>query len=80
LEEETTVEEPLNEYEYRVQNQIDTYNVKIDQLEEYERKAGPDHKRNTKDEISALILQREAVKRGLLRVNKQGDTCSACRM
>jgi hypothetical protein len=74
------VEKPLNGYEDRVQEQIDTYNVKIDQLEEYARKVGPDRRSNSEEEISELILQREAVRRGLLRLDPQGTTCSACRV
>ena len=53
-----------------------------DQIEQFKadlEEAGPEQKEKYDEEISLLIANREAVRRGLLRVTPEGDgLCSSC--
>ncbi len=52
---------------------------RIAQFEADLEEAGPEQKEKYDEEMSVLIANREAVRRGLLRLSPEGDElCSAC--
>ncbi len=64
-------EEEAEEFVKHADAQIDMLNNRL-------RDLGPELKQQCEDEISNLILSREAVRRGLLRVTDYGESCSSC--
>jgi hypothetical protein len=67
-----------SDYECRIDSLIQQWNARILQLEADARHASPEFKRKYDKEISALILDREAVRRGLLKVENSGELCLSC--
>jgi hypothetical protein len=53
-------------------------NCRIEELKPCARQAGPGLARKCKEEIGSLIIDREAIRRGLLRVSEAGDLCLSC--
>lgn len=69
----------LSNYEDRVEAKIDEWNARIEQLKINAQDAGPEKSKEFEDEIESLIANREAVRRGLLRLSESGEElCSAC--
>jgi hypothetical protein len=67
-----------SDYERRLDSLVNEWNARIDLLEADARHAGPEFKKKYDDQISTLILDREAARRGLLRVEESGELCSSC--
>jgi hypothetical protein len=67
-----------SDYERRIDSLVDEWNARIDLLEADARHAGPEFKGKYNDQITTLILDREAARRGLLRVEESGELCSSC--
>jgi len=71
--------EKQGEYERRVEAVVEQCDDQIAQFKADLEEAGPEQKEKYDGEISVLIANREAVRRGLLRVNPEGvDLCSSC--
>ncbi len=70
--------EGQSDYERRLESLIEQWNIRIDKLEADARHADPEFKKKYDDEISTLILDREAARRGLLEVQQSGSLCSSC--
>jgi len=66
------------DYENRIQALLSTCNTQIEELEACAKQAAPELRRQCEEEISVLIANREALKRGLLRFNDESGLCSAC--
>ena len=66
------------DYENRIQALLDTCNTQIEELEACAKQAAPELRTQCEEEISVLITNREALKRGLLKLDKQSGLCSAC--
>jgi hypothetical protein len=67
-----------SDYEKRLESLIENWDARIESLEAEARNAGPELKRKYDEEIDRLILDREAARRGLLRVEESGELCSSC--
>jgi len=71
--------EKQGEYERRVEAVVGQCDDRIEQFKADLEEAGPEQREKYDEEISVLIANREAVRRGLLRVNPEGDDlCSSC--
>jgi hypothetical protein len=71
--------EKQGEYERRVEAVVEQCDDQIEQFKADSEGAGPEQKEKYDGEISLLIANREAVRRGLLRVTPEGDDlCSSC--
>jgi hypothetical protein len=71
--------EKQGEYERRVEAVVEQCDDQIEQFKADLEEAGPEQKAKYDEEISVLIANREAVRRGLLRVDPEGaDLCSSC--
>jgi hypothetical protein len=71
--------EKEGEYERRVEAVVEQCDDQIEQFKADLEGAGPEQKEKYDGEISLLIANREAVRRGLLRVTPEGDNlCSSC--
>jgi hypothetical protein len=69
----------LSHYEDRVEAKIEEWNARIEQLKVDAQDAGPEKSKEFEHEIESLIANREAVRRGLLRLSESGEElCSAC--
>jgi hypothetical protein len=66
------------DYENGIQGLLDTCNTQIEELEACAKQAAPELRTQCEEEISVLIANREALKRGLLRPDEKSDLCSAC--
>jgi hypothetical protein len=69
--------ESQSDYETKVNDQVDHWNTEIDELilESLEDK-GFNPERD--ERATELIATREAVRRGLFRLDEQGDSCLVC--
>jgi len=71
--------EKQGEYERRVETVVEQCDDQIEQFKADLEEAGPEQRTKYDEEIDVLIANREAVRRGLLRVNPEGvDLCSSC--
>lgn len=69
----------VNNYENQVEAKIQEWNARIDLLKVSAQDAGSEKRKEYEEEIDTLIADREAVRRGLLRVGESGETlCSSC--
>lgn len=66
------------DYENRIQALLNTCNTQIEELEACAKQASPELRTQCEEEISVLIANREALKRGLLKLDEQCGICSAC--
>jgi hypothetical protein len=66
------------DYENRIQALLNTCNTQIEGLEACAKQASPELRIQCEEEISVLIANREALKRGLLKLDEQCGICSAC--
>jgi len=57
---------------------ISRMDAQIGELTGRAKDAGPELRRQCEEEISTLIVNREAIRRGLLRVTESGELCSSC--
>jgi predicted ribosome quality control (RQC) complex YloA/Tae2 family protein len=71
--------EKQGEYERRVEAMVEQCDNQIEQFKADLEEAGPEQRAKYDEEIDVLIANREAVRRGLLRVTPEGDDlCSSC--
>ncbi|MBI4965428.1 MAG: hypothetical protein HY913_19280 [Desulfomonile tiedjei] len=69
----------LSRYEDRVETKIQEWNERIEQLKIDAQDAGSERRKACEEEIESLIANREAVRRGLLRLSETGEElCSSC--
>ncbi len=66
------------EYERRVESVVEQCDAQIAQFEAAMEEAGPEQKAKYDEEMSVLIANREAVRRGLVRPGPEGELCSSC--
>jgi hypothetical protein len=71
--------EKQGEYERRVEAMVEQCDNQIEQFKADLEEAGPEQRAKYDEEIDVLIANREAVRRGVLRVTPEGDDlCSSC--
>jgi hypothetical protein len=70
--------EKQTDYDSRIQGLLSTCNCQIEELEACAKQAAPELRKQCEEQISVLIANREALKRGLLKVTDQGELCSSC--
>ncbi|MGO9569869.1 MAG: hypothetical protein ACLP5H_20250 [Desulfomonilaceae bacterium] len=71
--------ESQGEYERKVEAVVEQCDDQIAQFKADSKQAGPEQREKFDEEISVLIANREALRRGLVRVSPEGeDLCSAC--
>jgi hypothetical protein len=69
----------VKNYESEVEGKIEEWNARIEQLKISAQDAGPEKNKEYEEEIDTLIADREAVRRGLLRMSESGEAlCSSC--
>jgi|WetSurMetagenome_2_1015567.scaffolds.fasta_scaffold972650_1 hypothetical protein len=69
----------ISDYESRVDALVKKWDARIDELTQESRHATPELRHIYDDEISLLIGNREAARRGLLRVSDSDDSlCFVC--
>jgi hypothetical protein len=69
----------VKNYESEVEGKIEEWNARIEQLKISAQDAGPEKSKEYEEEIDTLIADREAVRRGLLRMSESGEAlCSSC--
>lgn len=67
------------EYERRIEALVEQCDDQIEQFKAALEQAGPEQKEKYDEEMSVLIANREAVRRGLLRPSPEGEElCSSC--
>jgi hypothetical protein len=67
------------EYERRIEALVEQCDDQIEQFRSSLEEAGPEQKEKYDEEMSVLIANREAVRRGLLRPSPSGEElCSSC--
>ena len=70
--------EPIH-YEDKVGAKMDEWNARMEQLKIDAQDAGPEKRKEYEEEVESLIANREATRRGLLRLGESGEVlCSAC--
>jgi hypothetical protein len=75
---ECKLENP-GDYERRIEALVEQCDDQIEQFKASLEKAGPEQKEKYDEEMSVLIANREAVRRGLLRPTPDGEElCSSC--
>ncbi len=65
-------------YEGRVEAELEICNSRIKELNAKLEQASPGQRKQYEKKISTLILNREALKRGLLEITDEGDQCCPC--
>ena len=71
----------ISEYEARLNELMEYWNSRIDQLKFDAEQAGRELRKKENDEISTLVLNREAARRGLLRMRDTDPClCASCPM
>ena len=70
--------ETEEDYERRVEAAVEQCDAQIAEFEAAMEEAGPEQRAKYNEEMSILIANREAVRRGLLRLTPEGDLCSSC--
>ncbi len=53
--------------------------AKIEELKACADQASPELKKKMEQEINELIVNREALRRGLLKFDEEGELCSSCK-
>jgi hypothetical protein len=67
------------EYERRIEALVEQCDDQIEQFRSALEEAGPEQKEKYDEEVSVLIANREAMRRGLLRPSPNGEElCSSC--
>jgi hypothetical protein len=66
------------ENEKDIQVQLKVCNYQIEELESCAKQASTELGKECEVLISVLIANREALKRGLLKVTDEGELCSSC--
>ncbi len=67
------------EYERRIEALVEQCDNQIEQFKAALEQAGPEQRDKYEEEMSVLIANREAVRRGLLRPSPEGEElCSSC--
>lgn len=61
-----------------VEAMVSRMDAQIEELTARGKDGGPELRKQCQEEISTLIANREAVRRGLLRVTESGELCSSC--
>jgi hypothetical protein len=69
--------EPSSAYENEVNNLVDKLNTEIDELI-LESLEDTGYNAERDERATELIATREAVRRGLFRLDEQGDVCLTC--
>ncbi|HMK36989.1 MAG TPA: hypothetical protein VK463_18085 [Desulfomonilaceae bacterium] len=67
-----------SDYENQINTLVEQWDFRIAQLEAEARFAGPENTKRYEEEIGELIADREAVRRGLVKVESSGELCSSC--
>lgn len=67
-----------SDYENRIESLTEEWDARIEILAAEARHAGPGFKQKYDEAIRSLILNREAARRGLIRVEESGELCSSC--
>ncbi|HTY24645.1 MAG TPA: hypothetical protein VMC85_16045 [Desulfomonilaceae bacterium] len=62
----------------RIEGMLNVCNCQIEELEACAKQASPELRKQCEEQISVLIANREALKRGLLKVSDEGELCSSC--
>ena len=78
LKEAITVNNPSSDYEKTVEAMISAWDTQIEELQPCARGEWPPRRDACRNKIGELILKREAVRRGLMRLDDEGDVCSSC--
>jgi len=69
----------LSQYENKVEAKIEEWNARIEKLKLDAQDAGPEKRKEYEEEIDSFIANREAARRGLVRVSESGSgLCSSC--
>jgi len=69
----------ITDHEARLNELVQCWNSRIDQLRFDAEEGGPEIKRKNNREISALVLNREAARRGLLSLrDAEPCLCASC--
>ncbi|AFM25341.1 hypothetical protein [Desulfomonile tiedjei] len=72
--------ENLSDYEAKVERLVREWDERIENLRDESSHAIDTHKKRIDEEISQLIMKREAVRRGLLRVGgSEDELCLTCK-
>lgn len=72
--------ENLSDYEAKVERLVRQWDDRIENLRDESSHAIDTHKKRIDEEISQLIMKREAVRRGLLRVvGSEDELCLTCK-
>ena len=66
----------VNNYESEVEGKIEEWNARIEQLKISAQDAGSEKRKEYEEEIDTLIVDREAVRRGLLRLSERERLCA----
>lgn len=66
------------DYDRQVADAVREYDARIERLQPCVTQAVPELRGRCTDEMSSLILNREAVRRGLIEVPDELEPCSAC--
>ena len=66
------------ENEKDIQVQLKICNYQIEELEACAKQASAELAKQCEEMISVLIANREALKRGLLKITAEGELCSSC--
>ncbi len=70
--------ETEGDYERRVEAVVEQCDAQIAQFEAAMEEAGPEQRAKYDEEMNVLIANREAVRRGLVRLGPEGELCSSC--
>jgi len=62
----------------RIEGMLNVCNCQIEELEACAKQASPELRKQCEEQISVLISNREALKRGLLKVSDERQLCSSC--
>ena len=65
-------------YEHKIEEMARVCGAKIVELKACSQQATPEMKKKMDREISELIANREAIRRGLLKLDEEGELCSSC--
>ncbi len=60
------------------EDKIRVCDAKIEELKACSQQAAPEMKKKMDREIGELIANREAIRRGLLKIDEEGELCSSC--
>ncbi len=66
------------EYGRQVAELVEQYDARIERLKPCLTQALPTLRKQCTEEMSSLILNREAIRRGLIRVSEAEEMCSSC--